>query len=55
MAGIGDWDLETGGTLGVGAESTPVEYPRSDAKREGTYPKVEESTEGVDENDGGTA
>ena len=30
---ITDWEIETGGTLGVGAEYTPVEYPRSDVNR----------------------
>ncbi len=51
---IGDWEIENGGTLGAGAESTPLNYPRSEAEREGTYPKFEESMEGMDENDGGT-
>lgn len=37
------------------AESTPLQYPRSEAAREGTYPKFEEASEGMDENDGGTA
>jgi len=30
---IGDFEVETGGTLGVGAEYTPVEYPRTDENR----------------------
>ena len=30
---ITDWEVETGGTLGVAAEYTPVEYPRSDENR----------------------
>lgn len=30
---IGDWDIETGGTLGMGSDNTPVRYPRSEADR----------------------
>ena len=29
------WQLEEGGTLGTGADYTPVQYPRSDADRSG--------------------
>lgn len=29
------WQLEEGGTLGDGADYTPVQYPRSDADRSG--------------------
>jgi hypothetical protein len=30
---ITQWEVEDSGTLGVGAEYTPVEYPRSDVNR----------------------
>lgn len=30
---ITDWEVETGGTLGVGAEQSPVVFPRSEADR----------------------
>ncbi len=51
---IGDWDIETGGTLGEGRELTPENYPRSEEERHGTYPKViglagSPSTEGIDD------
>lgn len=29
------WTLEEGGTLGQGADFTPVQYPRADANRSG--------------------
>jgi hypothetical protein len=33
MSGIGEWNLETGGTLGEGSEQSPVMYPRSEVDR----------------------
>ena len=34
MASIGDWEVETGGTLGVGYDCSPVQYPRSQEDRD---------------------
>jgi len=31
---IGEWSVETGGTLGQGGEFTPVQYPRSGDDRD---------------------
>lgn len=30
---MGNWEVETNGTLGEGAEYTPVQYPRTDVNR----------------------
>ena len=33
MGSIGEWNIETGGTLGDGIETSPVQYPRSNENR----------------------
>lgn len=33
MGSIGEWNVETGGTLGDGIETSPVQYPRSNENR----------------------
>lgn len=33
MSGIGDWEIEKGGTLGEGVQASPVQYPRSNENR----------------------
>lgn len=39
------WEIETGGTLGEGSESSPCIYPRSEDAREGTIVEQFETPE----------